>query len=363
MIKFFVRSLFVTIIGLTLLVSSLSAYQPNTMYREQVAVIMYHHVDDTIQSSGTITVDLFQRQLTYLQQQGYQFITLDQFKQYLAGGPVPDNAVLVTFDDGYESFYSNAYPVLSQLNIPAVNFAITKDTLNPQASYIPAMSQQQIAEMITAAPGRIEVQCHTHALHDKVDGQALLTARLDLDSGKRESEEDYRQRIMADTRTCRSVLEQVNPSPIDSLAYPFGIYDRDAAEALQSAGIEYAFTIAPGMATRQTDRLAIPRINAGGPYISPAKLHKSIQNQIQAVHHNYDRIPLREMVENWGGEVAEDSEGLIVIRYEGREWKLRPGSRTVLHQNNSLTIGQPVQVIEGKAYARWSDIEKLLFES
>ncbi|GIP33710.1 polysaccharide deacetylase family protein [Paenibacillus sp. J2TS4] len=361
MIKFVLRSFFLVLIGLTVLVSSLAAYQPNKLYRDQVAVIMYHHVDDTIQSSGTVTTALFEEQLTYLQSKGYRFITLDEFKHYMNGGPVPDNAVLVTFDDGYESFYSNAYPVLQKLNIPAVNFAITKDTLNPQASYIPAMSQQQIAELTSASPGYIEIQCHTHALHDKVNGEALLTTRLELSNGSRENEGDYRQRIMDDMRTCQSVLRDVNPSPIDSLAYPFGIYDKTAAETINAAGIQYAFTIAPGMTTRTTDTLSIPRVNAGAPYISPAKLHKSIQRQIQAVHHAYDRVPLREAIEQLGGEIvtAPKDKG-ILIRYEGKEWELNEGSRKVLHDEQVLSIDQPVQIVGGKAYIRWTDLEELL---
>ncbi len=43
----------------------------------------------------------------------------------MEGATVPSNAVLVTFDDGYQSFYTAAYPILKSLRIPAVNFVIT----------------------------------------------------------------------------------------------------------------------------------------------------------------------------------------------------------------------------------------------
>ncbi|WP_010272048.1 polysaccharide deacetylase family protein [Paenibacillus senegalensis] len=258
--------------------SGMDNYKTGQWHRDQVAVLMYHHLHSVDESSSTITPERFEAQLTYLLEQGYAFITLDDFRSYLDGGTVPDNALLVTFDDGYESFYTEGFPILEKLGIPAVNFAITQDTLNPNASYIPYMSEAQITELKGIAPQLIEIQCHTHALHNKLGDDALLTTRLPLESGQ-ESDAEYHQRIVQDTRTCFSILEAANAGPVDAFAYPFGIYSKDAIQAIQEGGVRYAFTIAPGMATRSTNRYAIPRINAGNPKITPEYLHKAIQRR------------------------------------------------------------------------------------
>ena len=92
----------------------------------------------------------------------------------MEGATVPSNAVLVTFDDGYQSFYTAAYPVLKSLRIPAVNFVITNDLTNPLGSYIPSMSKEQISEM-THATNFIDIGCHTNNLHHKLpSGEAAL---------------------------------------------------------------------------------------------------------------------------------------------------------------------------------------------
>lgn len=81
-----------TLIGITIIAPVLRADKKNNtiLYKEQVAVIMYHHVDDMARSSGTVTTKLFRDQLAYLKEKkGYQFITLKQFKEYLQAHPFP----------------------------------------------------------------------------------------------------------------------------------------------------------------------------------------------------------------------------------------------------------------------------------
>ena len=112
-------SILVSLIGLTLLLTPLQAERSETIYyQDQVAVLMYHHIHDKDTSSSTITSSLFQNQLESLLSKGYHFISLDEFKMYMAGATVPSNAVLVTFDDGYQSFFTAAYPILKSLRSP-----------------------------------------------------------------------------------------------------------------------------------------------------------------------------------------------------------------------------------------------------
>ncbi|MFE5323601.1 polysaccharide deacetylase family protein [Paenibacillus sp. NPDC056579] len=265
-------------VGILLLASFFllfSVYQWGSYsYSDQVAVLAYHHLSEKEQSSVTITPQLFREQLSYLKRKGYHFITLDQFKQYIEGAPVPKKAVLVTFDDGYESFYTYGYPVLQELRIPAVNFVITKDLDHPKATHLPSLSREEIREMKRQSD-LVDFQCHSHGLHAKANGKPLLTSYL-LADGKPETQDEYRARIVNDTQKCINGLYELHNKKVDTYAYPFGMYHKEASELVQQGGIGYAFTVTSRMATRKDDPLQLPRINAGNPSITPKKLHKTI---------------------------------------------------------------------------------------
>jgi peptidoglycan/xylan/chitin deacetylase (PgdA/CDA1 family) len=266
--------LLICVIGLTFL----QTYDKNeARYANQVAVLMYHHIHDEDSSSSTITTQLFHDQLQYLKNNGHHFISMVEFKQFMGGATVPDNAVMVTFDDGYESFYTNAFPVLKQLQIPAVNFIITGTLDRPLDDTPPKLSREQLIEMTTSS-SLFDAQCHTNAFHDKREnGEALLLK----DSS--ESDQEYTARMTADTQACIANVKQVNPREIDALAYPYGIYDNQTARVVRGAGIRYAFTIEPLMAVRSENPMKIPRINAGNPSISPEGLNSMIAKKIVTI--------------------------------------------------------------------------------
>ncbi|GAA4867536.1 hypothetical protein GCM10023310_54100 [Paenibacillus vulneris] len=273
--------LWLLIVVLLWLTPGIFQQAPLTVYKDRVSVIAYHHIDDQTVGDVTIKTELLREQLTDLLQRGYHFISLTQFKEYLAGGPVPPNAVLVTFDDGYQSFYTRAYPILKELNIPAVNFVITKDLEQPLRSLIPSLSKDEIRHMTREMAG-IDVQCHTDSLHDRApNGGALFTTKLTNAQGVVETEQQFEQRIMDDTQLCRKKLGELYNRPIDSFAYPFGIYDTRSADLLNRSGIHYAYTTVSGIASRNTDPMQIPRINAGSPFVKANSLNNLI---IQRLH-------------------------------------------------------------------------------
>jgi peptidoglycan/xylan/chitin deacetylase (PgdA/CDA1 family) len=266
-------------IGISLILFTLNLYKSDIVYKDQLAVIMYHHVYDQDTSSSTITTKLFRDQLNLLKTKGYHFISLQQMKEFLQGSPIPEKAVLVTFDDGYESFYDNAYPILKEMAIPAVNFIITGSLEHPKQDIPKKMTREEIKAILSDS-SLIEVQCHTDSLHNKnIKGKALIVGHLST-AGTAETDEQYKQRIVSDTQACISKLKPLNPTPVDTFAYPYGIYSQEAANHIHEAGIEYAFTILTKMTTRQVDHLKIPRINAGSPNITPQALEKSIQRSI-----------------------------------------------------------------------------------
>jgi len=258
---------------------SLSDDHPPSMklFDDKVAVIMYHHIDPKLQNGDTITPNLFASQLDELARNHMQFISLSQFRSFMRGEHVPSNAVLVTFDDGYESFYKYAYPIMKKRHISGVCFVITGD-LTPRAMvFTPHMTPEEIQEMMKIDPDT-EVQAHTDNLHYKVDrGHDGLTGYLKL-NGKRETELQYIARITQDIKACVQKLVRLNRHTIDTFAYPYGLYNASSIRVLHANGIHYAFTTKPGLCAPGANPMLLPRINGGSPHITPEVLYQSIRS-------------------------------------------------------------------------------------
>ncbi|MGO4344947.1 polysaccharide deacetylase family protein [Paenibacillus sp. MCAF9] len=254
--------------------SSVSAKSSSGVYKDKVAVLMYHHVHDKDSSSSTISSMLFRDQLIYLKSKGYQFIRLEDFRHFLAGGTVPSNAVLITFDDGYESFYKVAYPILKELSIPAVNFTITSYLEKPSKT-IPHLSYAQIKQMMAKSTS-IDFQCHTNQLHKKVGEKSALTY-VNKKAGGKNALELHKSRVKQDTQTCVNLLKKAGVKNPDSISYPFGIYSKSLFPTMLGSGVIYGYTTKPGLAKKGINKLEIPRINAGSPDITPEVLYKRIK--------------------------------------------------------------------------------------
>ncbi|WP_088834993.1 polysaccharide deacetylase family protein [Paenibacillus tyrfis] len=358
--KLVLQTVLLAFLGLGLIFQPLSAAKSAILYKDQVAVIIYHHIDDDAKSGGTITAQLLKDQLTYLKSKGYQFITLKQFKAYMEGAPVPNNAVLVTFDDGYESFYVNAYPLLKQMRVPAVNFVITGDLENPLASYIPSMSRDDIMEM-TSDTNFTDFQCHSHHFHYKLPtGGAALVSRLVKD-GVKETEEQYKQRVVGDTKACVGALSELYTEPVDSYAYPFGIYDKPAMEHIRQGGIKYAFTVVPEVATREVDRMQIPRIDAGNSGVSPERLHQAIQRRVVAPMPPTSEVPLAETVSAFGGKVAQSRDGTVQIGFGTHTWSgAAGGTKLTAPDGRTLALHKPLTWKNNKIFITLKDLEQAI---
>jgi peptidoglycan/xylan/chitin deacetylase (PgdA/CDA1 family) len=88
-----------------------------------LSILMYHKVNDLPDNPTTVPVAKFDEQLARLGELGYNVVDLDAvLDHYTVGRPLPEKAVLITFDDGYRDTLENALPVLQKHGCPAVIF-------------------------------------------------------------------------------------------------------------------------------------------------------------------------------------------------------------------------------------------------
>lgn len=350
----------VVILLLPLLLSSNAKSARTDYYEDQVAVLMYHHIHPTQKGSAIIPPKLFAEQIDYLQKKGFNFITLKEFRDFLAGASVPPKAVLVTFDDGYESFYQYAYPELKKRSVPAVNFVITAYTDHNRNSVLGHLTSKQIREM-TSETNFIDMQCHTNMLHYKQTGArtSALSGPIEI-KGKKETAEQYKKRIAADIKACTESLKASSDKTIDALAYPYGLRSKTAIETLKEAGYTMAFTTEGGMATRGVDTMQIPRINGGNPTISPNQLWQQIVKSVSTVKPLFDSVVLKDAVDQLGGSVALEPGGNVSLQYGKSKIIIHPGSSDAVVDGKTVKLKHKPTIKQHRTHIHLNDLEMLL---
>jgi peptidoglycan/xylan/chitin deacetylase (PgdA/CDA1 family) len=120
----------------------------------RVPILMYHYISappagaDAYRRDLSVAPAQFESHLDYLQRAGYQAITLDDLLYALAQGrELPPKPIILTFDDGYEDNYLNAFPLLQKHGMVG-HFFIISDFVN--AGRPGYMTWPQIEEMGTA---------------------------------------------------------------------------------------------------------------------------------------------------------------------------------------------------------------------
>lgn len=178
-------------------------------------VLMYHSVvsDDTRCNDWMVTESKFREQMNWLAEHGYTTVLPGE----LAGGtPLPEKAVLITFDDGYADNYLRAFPILQEYNHRAVIALITAN-VEVKSHFL---TWQMCREMVNS--GLIEIASHTHNLHQE-QGIRRLNG---------ESKEAYALRVLPDIGlSVRLIKEHLGVMPV-AFAYPHGVVDTWADEYL-----------------------------------------------------------------------------------------------------------------------------------
>ncbi len=205
-------------------------------------ILVYHRVHpDGATDTPTIPPEIFEKQMAILATQWKPIPLLDLVIRLEEGQPFDPREVAVTFDDGTEDNFTQAYPILKQHRVPATIFVITENIGQPGF-----LNKNQIAEMADRG-----ITFGSHTLH-----HAHLP-KLPMD------------RVRQELTESRTKLQGMGLAA-DFFSYPAGGFSSDIALAVQEAGYRAACTTNRGLQRFPVDRWALRRItmhaNATTPF-------------------------------------------------------------------------------------------------
>lgn len=235
---------------------SSQAGEPVT-YPAELPVLMYHHVVPNGEKCNdvTITVGRLEEDFRWLTENGYRTVLP---RELAAGRPLPEKAVLVTFDDGYRSNYELAYPLLRKYQVKAV-IAIMVYMQDTRAGGF--LSWDMCREM--TASGLVEIGSHGYATHNldgrngvSVPGQANGVERRPGEPG-----ENFKLRVLDDLQKSYDRIAAEVGAPPSYFAYPFGRTDPDASAFLKDLFPVTAITATGKAADLSKGLQNLPRFN------------------------------------------------------------------------------------------------------
>ncbi len=211
------------------------SFPVNAEYRNGIPVLLYHHVTDDNTDLPKLTVSdaEFERQIHLLRANGFETISLDSLLAFMKNEQVklPEKPILITFDDGYEDNYTNAFPILKKYGYTATIFMVGINFDRQER-----LSSQEINEMITNG--------------FTVGGHSMTHRDLRQLTGSELSREVYGSKRKA---------EQVTHTDVNFFAYPGGFCNVATLEAVKGAGYAGAFTVLTGLNNPANDNVYFMR--------------------------------------------------------------------------------------------------------
>jgi Predicted xylanase/chitin deacetylase len=204
-------------------------------------VFTYHHIQDKTpayknrQIALTVYTDVFRQQMEYLRDNGFKVISMEDLINFFDNGVMlPNKSLLLTFDDAYNDFFTNAYPVLKSLNFKATVFTPTE--LINNSNYL---NWEDIQEM---SKNGIYFANHTSSHKDV----ASVNVNMKEEISKADSQ-----------------LTEQNLNKNKIFAYPYGSDSSFAETYLSDLGYKVAFTTKPGTRLCRSKRFSLPRVRIG----------------------------------------------------------------------------------------------------
>lgn len=201
--------------------------------RGYVPILAYHMVNDVrTDNPYCMTTAEFDEQMKYLADEGYTAISLREFFEGRGGKrTLPDKAIIITFDDGYQDNLTNAQPIMEKYGMKGTVFVATG--LVDTEWYLTPAEVKQLADR------GMEIGSHTVS-HVPITGDIDVHKELGIS---------------------RMWLEQVTGRPCIFFAYPHGAYNEEVQKHIKAYGYWGAVTGDTGWNDFDVPRYELKRVN------------------------------------------------------------------------------------------------------
>ena len=258
-----------------IIICTLSLFSAFAFSQDRYGVLAYHSVVDESAAENqkhyfpqTISAQMLIKHFNWLKENGYNVISWQQVIDAENGkGTLPDNAVLLSFDDGYETMYNVVFPLLKAYHYPAVFAPVTGWLDTPANQKIPYADKMldrsvfatwsQVKELEQS--GLVEVASHTHNLHHGINanpsgGQLPAVIAPEYKNGKYETEDAYKNRLKSDfARTVQTLVNHIGKKP-RVMVWPYGQFNDVAVQLARQAGMPHYFSLGEKIINKVGDK-------------------------------------------------------------------------------------------------------------
>ena len=200
--------------------------------------LMYHRFEENKYPSTNIRINDFIEHINIIEENKMTFVNPNNFKEELENNKT-QRKVLLTIDDGFSSFYENAWPILKKREIPFILFVSTREV--GKNGY---MDWDQIKEL--SEKDFVEIGNHSHTHGYLVD--------------------ENNKKIKNDIEKSISIFKNKLGKNSDFFSYPFGEYSLEFKSIIQSLGFKYAFGQHSGVMDKTKDYYELPRFPINEKY-------------------------------------------------------------------------------------------------
>jgi peptidoglycan/xylan/chitin deacetylase (PgdA/CDA1 family) len=193
--------------------------------------LMYHRFEENKYPSTNIRINDFKEHLKIIEDNNIKFINPKDFENELKNNKL-QRKILLTIDDGFLSFYENAWPILKNKRVPFILFVSTREI--GAYNY---MSWEQIKEI--SKEDFVEIGNHSHT-HEYLADEDNETIKKDIEKSI-------------------SIFKKNLGNNSNFFSYPFGEYSNDFKSIIKEFGFKYAFGQHSGVMDETKDFYELPR--------------------------------------------------------------------------------------------------------
>lgn len=222
-----------------------------TEVTNSVPILMYHRIAEdgpaALRRFRTPT-EIFRKQMQFLRRHGYYAVTAPTLTNlFRSGRPIQGRPVMLTFDDAYLDFSTNAYPILAENDLSADVFVVT-DKVGGRSDWDSAHGE----------PAALMSWPDIQALHQKgISFGSHLASHTPASAMDNEA-------LLAEAMLSRHALQSRLDATVEAIALPYGATDFRVPGILALAGYGIGFTTRPATASFSDNLFALPRLEVRG---------------------------------------------------------------------------------------------------